>query len=833
MSKAAYTEEEVKKVLRSLFVEKRRVKELQEKVQDIGQERSALRDKLALLETNAERSGHLEGAILPRASLRDSVLTERLAELQERVESGDAPEIAVDTLAELQAVSAQMAMLHQALEEKDRELEIARQSDSSEQVTKLKRAVVLLKKKCDAAALPADDAELRRTQERLQKELQLSQEIKTDYDRVTEELRNTNHQLSRLRAESSSSVHTNEALETNARLLSDLKHQNEQLLGRLREKDDVIERLRRFEQSFQKSTQERRELEETLHTTQEALEGQSKQETALAQEVQQQRFAAMEATEQLTLAQSKNRALEDKLSSLSEENISLSRTMEEVRAETQKLTSGNEAKNAQLNELGSRLTEFSQTQQKVNRLKEDSARLEEERDQARAKLGQRTARLTEVDKELDLIKQTLIRGVRESKDLENHYMEVVNEKVTAIAKAKKAADALATAHLERDRAKERLSEGSEQHATLEARIEELHLSIENLTAHNHTLQEQVEKQENDHFSLSEEKEDLVVQNRESEERNSASENLIEELRQEITTLEVLRSELDQSRQDLAQANHRIDQLEKVAADAVTLREEHTDLEDRYENLREEFSTLSSQIEGAIETRQEAERGLVDLELRYAAKQQILDEKNLELEHLRTAKDSLEASVKELQDGVTERDRHLAQAQQHLAKKMKENTIFHERLEHNKIQTLEKQNQLNSNKSKLNELTRSLELQQQQEKKMQVLLNETMKSVENQATKWEEKYFRIYDKWQSAESRIKELQKLEEEYKKLHGLMSNLGNYFGGPTSTTPAAAPPTIPSLDRPIAASVSAVSSQPPSGQDLFGLPGPRQHVGPSLFED
>jgi len=167
------------------------------------------------------------------------------------------------------------------------------------------------------------------------------------------------------------------------------------------------------------------------------------------------------------------------------------------------------------------------------------------------------------------------------------------------------------------------------------------------------------------------------------------------------------------------------------------------------------------MEGAIETRQDTEGRYEELSRHHEAKLQIVQERGAEIERLMQENESFSSRLTEALGGLQERDTRIAQAQQHLAKKVKENTIFQEKFEQQKIQGLEKQNQLNASKSKLNELNRSLELQQQQEKKLQGLLNDSLKSVEAQANKWEEKYFRMYDKWQTSETRIRELQKLEE------------------------------------------------------------------------
>ena len=56
----------------------------------------------------------------------------------------------------------------------------------------------------------------------------------------------------------------------------------------------------------------------------------------------------------------------------------------------------------------------------------------------------------------------------------------------------------------------------------------------------------------------------------------------------------------------------------------------------------------------------------------------------------------------------------------------------------------------------------------------------MKSFESQLGKWEDKYFRLHDKWQDAETRIQELKKYEEKHNQLQAILGNFGAVLQSP-----------------------------------------------------
>ena len=120
------------------------------------------------------------------------------------------------------------------------------------------------------------------------------------------------------------------------------------------------------------------------------------------------------------------------------------------------------------------------------------------------------------------------------------------------------------------------------------------------------------------------------------------------------------------------------------------------------------------------------------------------------------------------------------AQQHLAKKVKEATVFNERLEESRNQITDAQAVINNFKAKIKDLQDQLQRQDTQEKSLQELLNQSIKSAESQVGKWEEKYFKMHEKWQKSDKRNKDLEKLEEKYHKMQSLLSNLGNYVSSP-----------------------------------------------------
>ena len=276
------------------------------------------------------------------------------------------------------------------------------------------------------------------------------------------------------------------------------------------------------------------------------------------------------------------------------------------------------------------------------------------------------------------------------------------------------------------------------------------------------LQQQLERQSVSLITLNEHAEGLNQQKRELELTLQAKTGEISEIQEHNRRIE-------QKLQELEQAN----QLK-------------TTLQDGYEQLKEEMTLLSERLEENCEARLRAEEQLEALQSMTKKQQvQLLDQekKVTDFEHERK---QLQQEVQRLCQQVEETEGRLKIAQQHLAKKVKEMAILNEKLEVQQTDLLEHQELIKSAKTQMNQLHASVDNYQKLEKKLQDQINETLKSTEIQVAKWEEKYFRMYDKWQESDDRIRELKKFEEKYHQMQSLLANLGHFMGSPFASASA-----------------------------------------------
>lgn len=171
------------------------------------------------------------------------------------------------------------------------------------------------------------------------------------------------------------------------------------------------------------------------------------------------------------------------------------------------------------------------------------------------------------------------------------------------------------------------------------------------------------------------------------------------------------------------------------------------------------------------------------------------QKGSENEELHQQVHQLNLTKLQLQEGVTtltmkleEEEGRFKLAQQHLAKKVRETTILTEKCDEQQNQILELQNHINQSRLKISELQTSLEIESQHQKRLQEQLAENLKLAEIQRASWEEKYLKIYEKWQESESQIRSFKLLEERYQHLQQVFANAGNVLSSPLSFVQAAA---------------------------------------------
>lgn len=191
----------------------------------------------------------------------------------------------------------------------------------------------------------------------------------------------------------------------------------------------------------------------------------------------------------------------------------------------------------------------------------------------------------------------------------------------------------------------------------------------------------------------------------------------------------------------------------------------------------------------------------------------------QMEHLQKNHGDSEKELKTLKAQIFEKEGELLHAQQHMAKKVKEIAQLEDKNEELRIFVNELQQVQNQSRVKLAELQTAADFQLNLQKKLEEQQQELSKAHEQQIAKWEEKYFGLYEKWQSAEARLKELEKLEDKQKQLQGILASIG------TVLTPSVENLSSSSIPIPIKEAQSP--STPP-----FAMQIPATKATQSLFE-
>lgn len=210
------------------------------------------------------------------------------------------------------------------------------------------------------------------------------------------------------------------------------------------------------------------------------------------------------------------------------------------------------------------------------------------------------------------------------------------------------------------------------------------------------------------------------------------------------------------------------------------------VQEKYEQLKEEFIQLTNHFEEVIELRLRAEKQLEQWECLVKDQEQALDEKCRETENLTQEKEQLQTDIQHMHELLGDTEARLKVAQQHLAKKVKESALLAEKVEEQQNSIDDYLQIVETAKSQISQLQASLELYQSQEKRLQDQLHEALKGTESQVAKWEKKYFEMYDKWQESENQIRELRKFEEKHLQMQNLLANLGNFMGSSSSMSPS-----------------------------------------------
>lgn len=349
----------------------------------------------------------------------------------------------------------------------------------------------------------------------------------------------------------------------------------------------------------------------------------------------------------------------------------------------------------------------------------------------------------------------------------------------------------------------------------------------------HQLQCHLQKEKNQKEALQREEENCrleLINNRKFHEEE------LQALREQQISLRDLfkksQEELQKSKEaalipihpEVASNCQQIEELENLSP----LVQEKEHLQEKYEQLKEEWLDLSNRLEEALEWRTETERHLQAFyQKREEEEKKLQDELEL-LERICQEKEYLKEEKEKMSLLLEENETRLKIAQQHLAKKVKETALLNQKIEEQQVHVTELFQLTESQKLQLLQLQSSLDLYQKQEKRLQEQLHEALKGTESHVMKWEEKYFQIYDKWQESEARVRELKKFEEKHYQMQSLLVNLGSFMGTSLSSpAPSFFSSSQDSAERrPLALDASLNEIPLPSSEerieekyDLFGM--------------
>lgn len=277
--------------------------------------------------------------------------------------------------------------------------------------------------------------------------------------------------------------------------------------------------------------------------------------------------------------------------------------------------------------------------------------------------------------------------------------------------------------------------------------------------------ERLKEQANDSSRRSEQLDRVITFLRE---RLQESQLEIEQIKQEYENLikskELLQQQSDELQASIEQLNQALD---KEKTEKEQLQSQLNDTRSQLERIHENHDLLQQKLANTAQTEQElaAWRSKFDL--------LVLEKQNLSKELL------------DLQSEKEQNDARIKIAQQHLAKKVKETALLTEKLEEQKIQLSQLHGQYESAKNKISEMHLTLEMQTQQEKRIEENLLDSLKSSEIQTRRWEEKYFQMCDKWQESEAENKELKQLEEKFHQMQTLIMSFNNILGANSFNSP------------------------------------------------
>ncbi len=321
--------------------------------------------------------------------------------------------------------------------------------------------------------------------------------------------------------------------------------------------------------------------------------------------------------------------------------------------------------------------------------------------------------------------------------------------------------------------------------------------------------------EEESLSLRQQHTTLVSHLNEAQQNSKRIQDQLDQTFGRLQESDLLRDAFEKENQELKSLQNEYKFL-KVQAEASQLKADELtkklsgsfEQEATIESLREERDKLANDLTENLKKTEELDKVIFSLNERIqeseglASELHALRQKFHEAEQLKATheaaildKDQINKELQELKAALEERDARIKIAQQHLAKKVKETNQLLDKVEEQKLRISDLQSNLETHKHKISEMQHTLDMQIQQEKRIEENLLDSLKTAEIQARRWEEKYFLMSDKWQQSEAYGRDLKGLEEKFNQVQAVLASLGNIM----SSVPVIQKPTKQEFQKPL----------------------------------
>lgn len=275
------------------------------------------------------------------------------------------------------------------------------------------------------------------------------------------------------------------------------------------------------------------------------------------------------------------------------------------------------------------------------------------------------------------------------------------------------------------------------------------------------MRTQLEETQGENLTLLEKLTHLEKEKNQFQEACHLAERAQEELQEEDNAL---KAQMEQLRSQIIhlQNNDQTEALNQAHKELELAKQAQDKQEKAYEELAHFVDEMKTKL---IQTEEEKNQSSQNLLKKEELNQNLTTQVATLTRSLEKVEEILRHQSAEKQENETD----LRQAQQHLAKKMKEAALLAEQLEEIKGELTKQETFLQETKTHLAEIKLKYEAETLQKQNLQ-----------SQAAKWEEKFFQMQEKWQEVETRNRELKKLEERFGKLQNAFSHIGTIISTP-----------------------------------------------------